>query len=331
MNYRIPTPRTVCAVPDLAPATLALALGLLACTDQIYQTPEPAPYPSGAAGSIGDDASEVIVPDRAAAGAYSTVPTTAANDGGSSSGYGYPFEQDEEPPLADPDTIRCNAPDREQYKAAFRDDTDGGDPLGMESAGMEHTALIVFDKSESMETNWDGRSKWLVANDTMIATVSPFQHYLSVGAIFFPSDDYCGVAPMDSDKQIDFRPAADFIDEWETSMLRYIPAGATPMSLAFEQANQAIVRACETGVLQRPFKVIVLTDGEPNCESELRFLTALPERWMRHGIKTHVVGLPGYDPAQELLESIARAGGTNTFFSPSAPRDFEETMYALLE
>lgn len=330
MNTRITIRKTICAVSALVPATLALALGLFACTDQIYQPPEPAPNPSGAAGSSGDNAPEVPIPNRAAAGASSAAPTTIAT-GGNAAWYGDPFEKDAEPPLVDSDPIRCNAPDREQYKAAFRDDTGGGDPLGMQSAGMEHTALIVFDKSESMEASWDGRSKWLVASDTMFETVSPFQHYLSVGAIFFPTDDYCGVAPIDSDEQIDFRPGADFLVEWETSMLRYIPAGATPMSLAFEQANQAIVRACETGVLQRPFKVIVLTDGEPNCESELRFLTAFPERWMRHGIETHVVGLPGYDPAQELLESIAQAGGTDTFFSPSKPDEFEETMYFLLE
>jgi len=201
----------------------------------------------------------------------------------------------------------------------------------MNSGGMEHTALIVFDKSVSMETNWDGRSKWQVASDTMIETVSPFQHYLSVGAIFFPTDNECGVAPIDSGEQIDFRPGGDFLAAWEASMIRYIAAGETPMSLAFERANQAIVRACETGVLQRPFKVIVLTDGEPNCESDLGLLTGLPTRWKRAGIKTHVVGLPGYDPAHDLLESIAQAGGTDIFFSPSEPEEFEETMYMLLE
>jgi hypothetical protein len=256
-------------------------------------------------------------------------------------------------PLVDPGPLRCTAPDREAYKALHRGDAgqqrpDGGDAdasidsltLGVE--GMEHTVLVVFDKSGSMTSLWDGRNKWQVASDTMIEAVTPFQDYLSVGAILFPTDGECGVAGIQSGGQIDFRGGADFLAEWETSMRRYGPDGGTPMSVALVRADQAIARACEMGVLGRPFKVVLLTVGEPNCEGDMELLTTLPAKWNQHGIRTHVVGLPGSETAEELLEAIARAGGTDTYLSqvgggtgaylsPSDPVQLEEHMTVLCE
>jgi Mg-chelatase subunit ChlD len=61
--------------------------------------------------------------------------------------------------------------------------------------------------------------------------------------------------------------------------------------------------------------VIVLTDGEPNCDTEPELLTMLPAHWNERGVKTHVLGLPGSDTAADLLNAIAEAGGTGEFVS----------------
>ncbi len=355
MKARSTTEKALSAV-----AALAVAIGLFACANHIEKLPGADPELSDAAGSDGGDSieQEDSLPDdslpddpdagvssSASAEAPTTVPNSVPGIGPATGGPGGTPPSTNAPssdvgePIPDPGPLQCVAPDREAYKAEHGQDPgsvgeDAGapdDPLDLDSAGMEHTALIVFDKSGSMEGNWDGRTKWQVANDTMIETISPFQHYLSVGAIFFPTDHDCGVAPIESDEQIDFLPGGDFLAEWETSMDRYAAMGATPMSVAFQRADQAIFRACETGVLERPFKVIVLTDGEPNCGSDLELLTSLPAKWRNHGIKTHVVGLPGSGPARSILESMARAGGTDTFFWPSEPDEFEQTMHVLLQ
>ncbi len=225
-------------------------------------------------------------------------------------------------------------------------EVDSGDPLdsfSLDSEGMEHTVLFVFDKSGSMAFPWDGqRNKWKVAADTMIEAVTPYQSYLSVGAIFFPTDRGCEVASLQSGAQIDFLPGGDYLAAWEASLQRYGPDGSTPMSVAFIRADQAIARACAQGVLERPFKVVVLTDGEPNCDGDMRLLTEYPAKWARHGIKTYVVGLPGSDVASGLLQSIAAAGQTDTFlaergesddayFAPDAPEQFGEYMQIVLE
>lgn len=87
------------------------------------------------------------------------------------------------------------------------------------------------------------------------------------------------------------------------------------MGQAFLAADEAIAQADEQGLLEDRFNVIVLTDGEPNCETDAALLTMLPAYWNEKGVKTHVLGLPGSDQAADLLNAIANAGGTGEFVS----------------
>jgi hypothetical protein len=218
----------------------------------------------------------------------------------------------------------CVAPDREEYMEAHADPDD-------EDAGKDHTILFVFDKSGSMSGSWEDETKWAVAAAAMIDSVSLFQHYLSAGALFFPTDYDCGVLPIEESPQIDFTDGSSYLGQWESSMSVLGPNGATPMNTAFEQADQAIRDACEDGILDKPFKVVVLGDGEPNCTYDWEYLLAYPYHWWQHGIETLVVGLPGSESAAELLGMIAYAGGTESEFTPDDPGDFEDEMDAICE
>jgi hypothetical protein len=218
----------------------------------------------------------------------------------------------------------CVAPDREEYMETHADPDD-------EDAGKDHTILFVFDKSGSMGGGWEAESKWDVAAAAMVDSVSLFQHYLSAGAIFFPTDYDCGVLPIGSSPQIDFTDGTSYLADWESSMNVLGPHGATPMNTAFQRADQAIRDACDDGILEKPFKVVVLGDGEPNCEYEYEYLLAYPYHWRQHGIETLVVGLPGSESAAELLGMIAYAGGTDSEFTPEDPGDFEDEMDAICE
>jgi hypothetical protein len=225
----------------------------------------------------------------------------------------------------DPGPISCIAPDREEYMEAHRPMC--GDP---DESYKEHTVLFVFDKSGSMDTGWETGTKWQVCSDSMVESVTTFQHYASAGAIFFPTYE-CGAHAIDSGFQIDFRNGADYLVQWDASMERYAASGGTPMSQAMQRADQAIAQACLNGILARPFKVVLLTDGEPNCGSDYGLLTELPAKWLEHGIKTHVIGLPGSHHAAALLESIARAGGTETHFNVEEPEELEEQIHIAVE
>jgi len=218
----------------------------------------------------------------------------------------------------------CVAPNREEYKEEHFDPDD-------EDAGKEHTILFVFDKSGSMDGDWEDGTKWDVAAAAMVDSVSLFQHYLSAGALFFPTDYDCGVQPIGAEPQIYFTDGGDYLSQWESSMNGLGPSGATPMNTAFERADQAIRAACENGILEQPFKVVVLGDGQPNCDYDWEYLAAYAYHWYKHGIETLVVGLPGSESAAELLSMIAYAGGTESEFTPGDEEDFEDGMDAICE
>lgn len=337
----------------MAAAAFLPALGLCACAMSFDDPAGAQERLNGAAGVGGEELADVdhVAMQSGTAGVGGMAGGMAT---GSGSQYGANAQYGEiTDPVLEPVPLRCNAPDREEYKAQHLADDgeqqpDGESPdasvdsLTLGDEGMEHTVLVVFDKSGSMSSPWDGRNKWQAASDTMIAAVTPFQSYLSVGAIFFPTDGDCGVDGIQSGRQIDFRGGADFLAEWETSMRRYAPDGGTPMSVALLQADRAIARACEMGVLERPFKVVLLTDGEPNCDGDMELLTSLPAKWKQHGIKTHVVGLPGSEAATALLEAMAEAGGTDTYlaekgvgddayYAPGDPAELTGHMTMVLE
>jgi hypothetical protein len=226
--------------------------------------------------------------------------------------------------LPDLPEMCCVAPDREDYMETNADPDD-------EDAGKEHTILFVFDKSGSMVDPWEAGTKWEVAAAAMVDSVTLYQHYLSAGAIFFPTDDDCGVLPISTEPQIYFTDGYDYLNQWQGSMNGLGPSGMTPMNTAFVMADEAIRTACEDGILERPFKVVLLTDGQPNCNYDPDYLAAYPYHWFKHGIETLVVGLPGSEGAAELLSMIAYAGGTESNFVPDDEEDFEDEMDAICE
>jgi len=208
----------------------------------------------------------------------------------------------------------CIAPARDEYMARFgvaATDTDLDDENVL--AAKEHTILFIFDKSGSMQDEWnDDAAKWDVARDAMTAAVAPFTGYVTAGALFFPmppasEEDFTAVASIDSGLQIDYADGEDFMDTWNRSMDRYAAGGSTPLMDAMHQADAAIDHACLADILTRPFKVVLITDGMPDWYDRDQSL-ALVKKWFDAGIETRVVGLPGSTSAAGLLADIAAVG-----------------------
>jgi hypothetical protein len=66
--------------------------------------------------------------------------------------------------------------------------------------------------------------------------------------------------------------------------------------------------------------VVLITDGDPNCNTDDTQVNQFASTWLTKGIQTHVLGLPGSDgPATDRLTAIAVAGGTGTFITPADP------------
>lgn len=169
------------------------------------------------------------------------------------------------------------------------------------------TLLVVFDNSGSMAECWDGKTRWEHAIHALRAAIEPAQHSLKVGAIRFPTDEGCLVDPFGSSSQFAFGLGHEFLADWDAHT-RY-PVGSTPLATALVEADKAIQAAADTGLLEERFRVLILTDGEPNCDGSLSLLTTLPTAWRTQGVETHVLGLPGSTGAATLLQEIADAGG----------------------
>ncbi|MBN2527905.1 MAG: VWA domain-containing protein [Deltaproteobacteria bacterium] len=247
-------------------------------------------------------------------------------------------------------TEECIAPNRDEYMAGFgvtMENRDLTDPNVI--AAKEQTILFIFDKSGSMGDAWndDGGSKWEIARNTMIQAVTPYQEYTSAGAIFFSLDDGIDdVSRIDAGKQINYTDAPTFLDIWDENMGMYGAGGGTPLMDALTIADDAIGLACEMGLLNKPFEVVLLTDGMPDYWNQSEAL-GLIEEWYSHGIPTTVIGMPGSDSASQILSDIAAVGSGGelqedgqttagsaeeiTYTSDSSTETFESGMQLIVE
>lgn len=204
----------------------------------------------------------------------------------------------------------------------------GAADLGLGSGDL--TVLILFDQSGSMSDYWDERTKWQVANESLINALEPVLDLVTIGTIFFPQPGDCDVAALDSGQQINYLSGRDFRTVWEKTKSERGPGGATPLHLAMQLADMAIERACQSGLLDRRFRVVIVTDGMPNCGVDERTLPVLPAEWQRLGIETRVMGLPGSQGALDLMDRIAAAGGSRKCVSLGSPQQMQEEMDAAM-
>ncbi len=185
---------------------------------------------------------------------------------------------------------------------------------------QQTSILFIFDKSGSMSDRWGRLPKWDAASEALIGAVKTsdflLEGKLRVGGILFPLPDGCLVATMSSGEQMSFAPTDEFLAAWEAATNDNQPEGGTPLGEAFRVADRLLVERCNEGDLDHLFKILVLTDGDPNCDETADAWTSFPERWRERGIKTYVLGLPGSQNAEEVLNSIAEAGGTEEYIAP---------------
>jgi hypothetical protein len=193
--------------------------------------------------------------------------------------------------------------------------------------------LVIFDQSESMNTaDFNGQVRWLAASDALVNALAPNRDVLNIGAVLFPSKrgtlrgdcDINSVCTIDdtacTNPQIPFQKGTPFIDawaaHWQTSPLTI----GTPIDVGMMRGDDALTKAQLTGTTV----VIFVTDGEPTCNLGANTTSTLPAKWLSAGIKTYVVGLPG--AGASTLQTIATAGGTQNYFTPSDSAELESEL-----
>ena len=214
--------------------------------------------------------------------------------------------------------------------------------------------LLVFDRSSSMADDWSGSTRWETAGGAIDAALTPLADLLTVGSVFFPSSDpnatpvcvdptgiacifvpfllvspgTCGVNPITSVDQIDFEPGPAFLTSFGGAAntappYAPVPGGFTPLSEALQEAQLALDASALTGLTS----VVIITDGERNCEWDAAISRQIVTDWAAAGIRTYVVGLPGVQGnGTQVLNDLAMTGGTGQYISPDSATDLEMAL-----
>jgi hypothetical protein len=212
--------------------------------------------------------------------------------------------------------------------------------------------LLVFDTSGSMADKWGTSTRWESAGGAIKNALMPIADQLTVGTVFFPRSDpnaplvcvdptgiacaivpglmiaggTCGVTPITSMDQINFQPGPQFLTTFGTgSAPPYapVPGGFTPLKEGLQQAQMALASSMLTGITS----VVVVTDGDPNCEWDANAAHQIVADWQAKGINTYVIGLPGTTGAGDtVLNDLAMTGGTGAYIQPDNPKALEDKL-----
>jgi hypothetical protein len=186
---------------------------------------------------------------------------------------------------------------------------DGVEPPSLQVGDGDLSVLVVFDKSGSMGDWWGDRTRFWAAHDALMRGVHHYIDNLTLSAILFPLETSCGAPGFESERQIPWMQAHDFVARWGADLCVNQPSGGTPLLQALQVADSTIDDAEALGLLEDRFRVLVLTDGEANCGATPEQLIAFPQAWAQRGVETHVIGLPGSETAADVLRKMAEAGG----------------------
>jgi hypothetical protein len=185
--------------------------------------------------------------------------------------------------------------------------------------------VVVFDQSDSMKQPFQAGSppKWQVAEDALVAALTPIQGIVSGGAIFFPTkatgNTCSGVDPItNAPPQIAIQGGPAFLTAFQG---HFSAAGwslilGTPLKLGLQQADKALP---DPSPLMGARAVVLITDGAPTCDTVAANILAPVQAMFLRGIKTYAIGLPGSAAAGTLLDKIAMAGGTTNYLTPADP------------
>jgi hypothetical protein len=200
--------------------------------------------------------------------------------------------------------------------------------------------LFVLDRSKSMECNppplttstqcetdltradMEMPNKWEITREALSAAIRALPSKTVVGISYFSNGDACGVH---SRPRIALRPLMpQHIAAIDASLSTVVPSGATPLVGATILAYRHLHDAALQGRVSGDSFVVLLTDGEQSdeCNDPMRCADAQSctellvndEVGKASGpgvnIRTFVIGVPGSEPAVNVLSQIALKGGT---------------------
>jgi len=195
-------------------------------------------------------------------------------------------------------------------------------PISVEKKNDVPDLFLVVDKSGSMGStmipfDFFGPTRWSVMQKTLGSLVDTFKGSIRFGLSLYPGNMTCGPGAIDVSLQADN-------EETIKQRLALFPVGGTPThaTLAAVGDYLATVPPVPGGRY-----VLLATDGEPNCRSELEpkqetlaETLAEVEKLAAAGYKVIILGFGDVVvDATAHLDALAAAGG---FPNPSGPHKF---------
>ncbi|MFH1130823.1 MAG: vWA domain-containing protein [Pseudomonadota bacterium] len=171
--------------------------------------------------------------------------------------------------------------------------------------GKVPEALIVMDRSGSMEDFAGTQSKWDIAVDATNYVCSSFPGQLRFGLTFFPLWPHNQLC---SPGEVNVAPGTNTAGAISSLLSTVYPLGNTPIKNTLDNARTYLQQIKE---VDRDQYVILVTDGIENCTMYMP--SAATANLFADGVKTYVIGF-GSEINSFNLTKAAQAGGTNDYF-----------------
>ncbi|MCA9664273.1 MAG: VWA domain-containing protein [Myxococcales bacterium] len=169
--------------------------------------------------------------------------------------------------------------------------------------------MVVLDRSGSMRQN----NKMPQAKTALDGLADGLGDKLRLGVAVFPGDNTSCGAPTQK-LVLGDHPAAAI----KASYAQTNPSGSTPMALALEtvRTKNWLTDTGDPQDATRSRAVVLITDGQPNCNSTNADVVAQAKMLHNDGTSVYVVGFgDGVNPGN--LDAVAKAGGTGNPGDPA--------------
>jgi hypothetical protein len=211
--------------------------------------------------------------------------------------------------------------------------------LSLATGTPNDNVLFLVDRSADMASDFQGQPRWQQSDRALVSAITPLTAAtLKIGALFYPSsasaapacvgpswlcpaaastsDTTCGVSAMGANDQVALQPVAQALTALSGSMLfQPIDGSGVPLRESIERVNTAIGFQPIVGRTS----VVLLANAQPSCRWDRTQASSMLSGWRtQHSIPTHVIALPGANPAgMTELSALASAGGQTAVLTPT--------------